>query len=278
MTYIVHGATGAQGAPVLATLTATGHHATAAVRDSSAVTGPAISTDVTSSASLINAYIGASGVFAHLPVGPPDMQMAAARAIAEAVQAARPPRVVFSTSGYGTSANTDSPAGFLSQALAATGTSHAIVEPRLFLENLLLPPVHQGATLDGQLRYPLRADYAVSWASHLDVADVVVQLLTDRTVNGVVSVGSLLGLVGDDLAASYSHHYNRDITYNAIDPEEFGRLITPMFGEAAARPVIDSYVWRATQTDEVIPEHTAAQTLLGLTPRSVHAWLTEMGI
>lgn len=161
--------------------------------------------------------------------------------------------------------------------LADIGTSYAIVEPRLFLENLLLPPVHTGATADGTLSYPLRTDYAVSWASHLDVADVVVRLLTDTAVTGVVSVGALPGLVGDDLAEGFSRHYGRPILYDAMTPEAFGDMIIPMFGEPGARPVIDSYVWRASQSDETIPEDTSAQKLLGLHPRRVDKWLRDLG-
>ena len=58
----------------------------------------------------------------------------------------------------------------------------------------------------------------------------------------------------------------------------FGALIIPMFGEAGARPVIDSYVWRATQDDETIPVDTAAQNLLGIHPRRVHEWLGDLAV
>lgn len=277
MTYLVHGATGAQGSPVLASLTAAGHSATAAVRGTTETTVPTIAVDLTSVDSLLEAYRGVDGVFVHLPVGPPDLQMAAARAVATAVQETRPARVVLSTSGYTTGDEAASPVGHLAHVLAASSVSHAVVEPRLFLENLLLPPVHAGATEEGVLRYPLRTDYAVSWASHLDVADVVVRLLTDHTVTGVVSVGALPGLVGDDLAAGFAAHLARDVVFEAITPEAFGQTITPMFGPAAAQPVIDSYVWRGQQEHEVIPEHTSAQRLLGLTPRSVQDWLRDVG-
>lgn len=277
MTYLIHGATGAQGSPVLAALTALGHSATAAVRGTTEAPAPSVAVDLTSVDSLTAAYRGVDGVFVHLPVGPPDAQMAAARAVAAAVTEARPARVVLSTSGYATGDDTTSPLGFLAHALADGGVSHAVVEPRLFLENLLLPPVHAAATGEGVLRYPLRTDYSVSWASHLDVADVVARLLTDHTVSGVVSVGALPGLLGDDLAAGFARHYQRHVTFEAIDPATFGELIIPMFGAAAAQPVIDSYTWRATQGDDVVPRRTSAQQLLGLTPRSVEDWLRDVG-
>lgn len=278
MTYIVHGATGAQGSPVLAALEVAGQPATPAVRDISRVAGQAVAVDLTDSDSLARAYAGASGVFVHLPVGSPDLQAEVSHAVVAAVRKSRPERVVFSTSGYGSSADAESPAAIMAAGLADGGTSYAIVEPRLFLENLLLPPVHAGVITDGKLNYPLRPDYAASWASHLDVADVVVRLLTDTTVTGVVSVGALPGLGGDDLARGFSRHYDKPVTYCAMDPDAFGTMIIPMFGEVAARPVIDSYVWRASQPDETIPEDTSAQRILGIHPRRVDEWLGELGV
>lgn len=278
MTFIVHGASGAQGGPVLAALQAAGRSATAAVRDPSRVAGQAVGVDLTSVDSLLEPYASAEGVFVHLPVGPPDLQLQAARAVAEAVARTRPARVVLSTSGYatGTGDPTDSAHDHLAAALAASGTSYAVVEPRLFLENLLLPTVSAGVEDQGVLRYPLREDYAVSWSSHLDVADVVVRLLLDPTVTGVVSVGALPGLLGADLAAGFGRAHGREITFAAQDPEEFGRTIVPLFGEAAARPVVDSYAWRALQPGDVIPEETSAQRLLGLSPRTVEEWLRDV--
>jgi hypothetical protein len=65
---------------------------------------------------------------------------------------------------------------------------------------MFMPIVFEPAREQGILRYPLREVYATSWSSHLDVADVVILLLVDRTLTGIVSVGALPGLVGDNLA------------------------------------------------------------------------------
>jgi hypothetical protein len=49
--------------------------------------------------------------------------------------------------------------------------STAVIAPRLYLENLLLPIVIEPVKTDNTLSYPLRSDYPVSWRSHLDIAD-----------------------------------------------------------------------------------------------------------
>ncbi|WP_311208427.1 MULTISPECIES: NAD(P)H-binding protein [unclassified Aeromicrobium] len=276
MTYIVHGASGAQGSPVLAALRAAGHHATAAVRDPASVRGPAVAADYSSIDSLISAYQGASGVFVHLPVGAPEYQWSVATNVALALDRADVPRVVMSTSGYPLAPGTG-PAALL-DALGASGRSFAALDPKLFLENLLLPGVLDTVRLEGVLRYPLRADYNLSWVSHLDVADAAVRLLLDHDVTGRVSIGALPPLVGSELAAGFANHFGTSMSFEAQDPEDFGRGIIPLFGEQAARPVIDAYIWRQSQESEVIDEEVSAQRLLALTPRPVSRWLAELGV
>ncbi|MBD8703836.1 NAD(P)H-binding protein [Frigoribacterium sp. CFBP9039] len=280
MTYLIHGATGAQGSPVAAALTKSGASVAAAVRDPSTYSGDgtAVAVDLTSVASLAAAYEGVDGVFVHLPIGTNEQQLAHARNIVAAVDRARPGRVVVSTSGYpteddGSGAN---PVAALIDGLTATGVSVAIVAPRLFLENLLLPPVTAGVEKDGVLRYPIRQDYAVSWSSHLDVADVAARLLTDASVVGVVGVGALPGLVGADLAAGFAAQSGRAVQFESQEPDDFGSLIEPLFGKAGSDPVVDSYRWRATQESELIDPATSAQERLGLSPRSVEQWLVDL--
>jgi uncharacterized protein YbjT (DUF2867 family) len=279
MTYIVHGATGAQGSPVLSALAAAGLSAVAAVRDTSKVDGEAVAVDLSSVGSLAAAYEGADGVFLHLPLGHPDAQRQRALVIGEALRQAQPRRVVFSTSGFTIGAGGDDlvAPNVMARELAASGVSHAIVEPRLYLENLLLPPL-LAAVHEGVLSYPLRADYATSWSSHLDVAEVVVRLLQTPEVTGIVSVGALPGLVGADLADGFSRYLGAPVSYRAIAPEEMGEMIRPLFGEAATTPVVESYRNRAEQAGEEIPADRSAQKLLGLAPRSVEDWLRAMGV
>lgn len=281
MTIIVHGATGAQGAPLLSLLQAAGHDATAAVRDTTKVDGKAVSVDFDSVASLAEAYEGAEGVFVYLPLGSPDQQVAFATAIGDAVTQARPKRVVFSTSGYPLTLpdGTTTAHGILHDKLEQSGVSYAVIAPKTFLENLLLPITLEPARTEGTLRYPIREDYAISWISHLDMADIAVKLLTDNVdVQGVVTAGALPALLGDDLARGFSAHLNKPVTFESQNPDDYGKLIIPIFGAAGVEPVIASYHARWSMPDERIDESRSAQKLLGVTPRSVEQWLHDMRI
>jgi len=286
MTYLVHGATGAQGSPVVAALLAAGSSVTALSRDGAPVPGAASApVDYASVDSLTAAYDGADGVFVHLPLGPPDLVLPYARNVAAAVARARPSRVVVSTSGGVVDAPgdplqqpADAPLPVLLAGLAASGISYAVTAPRLFLENLLLPPVIEGVRADGVLRYPVRTDFAVSWASHLDVADAAAALLLRTDVSGVVGVGQLPGITGTDLAAAFTEHLGREVEFEQITPARFGELIVPLVGEAAAAGVVALYDALWAQPSSLIGESGSAQHRLELAPRTTTAWLTDVGV
>ena len=282
MADIIHGATGAQGSPVLSALTSAGRSVVAAVRHPEAVPdGIAVrQVDLVSVDSLASTYEGADGVFVHLPMGAPQ-----ARAVVEAVARTRPGRVVISTSGQivdqpgsPLQAPADSPIMTLIDGVTGSGVPTAVVAPRLYLENLLLPVVLGPVREEGVLRYPLPASFPVSWSSHLDVAEVVARLLTDASpTTGTVGVGHLPGLTGPDLAAAFSNHLGHEVRFEGITPEAFGELITPLFGPAAA-PVVDLYRALNAQDGNTIADGSSAQELLGLRPRSIGQWLEDLAV
>ena len=287
MADIIHGATGAQGSPVLSALTSAGRTAIAAVRHPEAVPAgiAARQVDLASADSLAAAYEGADGVFVHLPMGAAEAVAAQARAVVEAITRARPGRVVISTSGQivdqpdsPLQAPADSPIMTLIDGVTGSGVPTAVVAPRLYLENLLLPVVLGPVLEEGVLRYPLPASFPVSWSSHLDVAEVVTRLLTnDSPTTGTVGVGHLPGLTGLDLATAFSSRLGREVRFEAITPETFGELITPLFGPAAA-PVVDLYRALNAQDGNTIAEDSSAQGLLGLRPRPIGQWLEDLAV
>lgn len=281
MRYIVHGATGAQGSPVVSALTAAGGKVSALTRDPG-LSIPGVDTvvaDLASSDSLARAYSSADGVFVHLPAAPDEALRPMARNIAAALRIANPDRVVISTSGgqASSAAGQDSALGSLLAGVGEAGISHAVIEPRLFFENLLMPPLVEAVRGDGVLRYPIREDIAISWASHLDIADAAVELLVNRTeATGIVGVGQRPGITGKDLATAYSTHLGTEVVFEAVVPAEFGKNIASVVGEAAAAGVVALYqgLWEAPV--HVIDDATSAQQKLGLTPRTTEQWLTDM--
>ncbi|MDX3450875.1 hydroxylase [Streptomyces sp. ME02-8801-2C] len=177
-----------------------------------------LAVDYSSTTNLTDAHRGAEGVFVHLPVTPEEDRLTFARNVVTAVREARPARVVFSTSGAlvhpdGDSRRDDS-AGTTVSVLAAgpadSAVSHAVIEPRFYLENLLLPHVIAGVREEGVLHYSLPSGFPTSWASHLDIADAATVPFERPDIAGVVSVGQYPGVSGEELAEAFSHGRQRE--------------------------------------------------------------------
>ncbi|CAM5701234.1 SDR family oxidoreductase [Streptomyces canus] len=288
MTYVIHGATGAQGAPVVTALAAADKSVVALTRNAEATVAGArvVAADYSSVENLTAVYRDAEGVFIHLPIVAEEDRRACARNVVAAVRAAQPDRVVFSTSGFvlddpgngyhdGTA---ESAVATLADGLAGSGVSHAVIEPRLFFENLLMPHVVGAVREQGVLRYPLPDGFRVSWASHLDIADVAAALFERQDVTGVVSVGQYPAITGQDLAEAFSARLGRDAVYEAITPDAFRASAAPLIGEGPAADVADSYKAMGALPDRSITPERSAQKLLGITPRTAIQWLTDIGV
>ncbi|MEU0676931.1 NAD(P)H-binding protein [Streptomyces sp. NPDC006172] len=287
MSYVIHGAAGAQGNPLLSHLKATGKPAVAVGRKSGTHPDgtPVVAAGYTSVQELASVYADADGVFVHLPVVSEEDRLAYARNIVAALSQARPRRVVVSTSGAiidrphpQLQAPDDSAIQTLVRGLEETGLSHAVIAPRLFLENLLLPPILDVVRTQGVLRYPPAADFPVSWSSHLDNADVAAALFDRPDITGTIAVGQHPGITGPDLAQAFTDHLGRRVTYEPLSPEAFGQLLVPLIGDAGAAAVSALYEGLATVPDNTISAHNSAQQLLGLTPRTTAQWLMQIGL
>lgn len=287
MAYVIHGATGAQGAPIYRRLANSGKEVRAAGRGINLGEGVnAVSADFASAVSLINAYRDADGIFIHLPLGSEEQRLRFADNIITAVQHAKPKRVIVSTSGYIVDAQnsnrlidkTKKPSAIahLINNLESAHPSVAIIAPRFFLENLLLPIIYEPAISEGILRYPLPETFPSSWCSHLDIAEVAARLFDNNSITGTVGVGHLPGLDGNALAHGFSDFLKKPVSYEPLDPAVFKNMLTPLYGSEAATEVADSYANYARVGSNVIRQETSAQSLLDLKPRTIESWLSEI--
>ncbi|MFC4463191.1 hydroxylase [Streptomyces xiangluensis] len=224
------------------------------------------------------AYRGAAGVFVHLPVTSEEDRQIFAGNILTVVRAARPARVVFSTSGFPINPAVGGAAATLAAGLAGSGVSHAVIARELYLENLLMPYVIDSVRERGVLPYAIRADFPLSWASHLDIADVAVALFERTDVTGAVSVGQYPAITGSDLAEAFGAKLGRDVVFESITPEEMRTSIAPLIGDGAAADIAEAYQVMSTMQGRSIAPENSAQKLLGVTPRTTSQWLADMGV
>ncbi|MCO1580803.1 NmrA family NAD(P)-binding protein [Crossiella sp. SN42] len=272
MTYLVHGATGAQGGPVAELLKANGH-------DVRPLTRALASLD--DAAALTSAYAGVDAAFVHLPITPdPAAPARWAEAIGTAALAAGVRRVVISTSGGVPEAPAQADRMAMLHGLAARlragGARVTVLAPRFFRENLLLPPIQERLRAESVLAYPIRADQVIAWSSHLDVAEAAVAALTGADAPELVHLGQ--PLTGPELAEAFTAHLGRPVRYEQLTPERFTELMTPLLGAGAAAGIAAAYAELATLPGASFPADQGGEALLGTGIRSTQAWLTELGV
>ncbi|CAM4457601.1 hypothetical protein NONI108955_30380 [Nocardia ninae] len=154
-----------------------------------------------------------------------------------------------------------------------------MISTRFYLENLLLPPVLAGIRDQSQLRYPIGPDIAIAWTTHLDVADTAAAAFQRGPMApDLVTVGHLPPLRGKDLAHGFSQHEGRTIEFQPITPTEFGTAIEPIIGAAAALAVTALYASLADVPEISFDTTDSAQQQLGLSPRSVERWLSDLRV
>lgn len=137
-----------------------------------------------------------------------------------------------------------------------------------------------GVKDEGVLRYPLRADLAVAWSSHLDVADAAVAALTLDVAPDAVDIGQIPAITGVELAEAFAEHFSRAVTFEAVTPDAFGASIAPIIGGggAAAGGVSQLYTGLESADSVAFDSATGSAVALGIVARSTRAWLVDLGV
>jgi nucleoside-diphosphate-sugar epimerase len=250
-TIAVHGATGSQGAPVVAALTAAGH----AVRPVSRAAG----TDLLDRRSLEAAYARADAVVLQLPLVYDARALEMADNAARAAEVAGVPHLVINAG----CALPPEPIGvpFLDarrRAAAAQVERVTLLEPtRLYLENISAP--WSGG--DGVIAYPLPGDVPLAWVATDDVAGAVVRAI-EASVAGRYALPGVTA-TGDEVAAALGARWQ------PITPDEFADRLRPHLGDHAADGTAAVYRMAAPAPT---PDAAPAREALGWAPRSIEDW------
>lgn len=112
-----------------------------------------------------------------------------------------------------------------------TGLSHAVIAPRLFLENLLLPPIS-------------------------DNADVAAALFDRPDITGTIAVGQHPGITSPDLAQAITDHLGRRVSY-----EPLARGVRPLLVPRPVPSAPNAYrpTWPRTSTTTTAPQASATK-------------------
>jgi uncharacterized protein YbjT (DUF2867 family) len=257
MIIAIHGATGSQGAPVAAHLTAAGH----TVRPLSRATG----VDLFDRGSLEAAYAGAGAVVLQLPLLYDERALEVADNAARAAEAAGIPHLVLNASTQ----LPPQPIGvpFLDARLVAAAADVprvTVLQPTLYLENITVR--------DGVIAYPLPGDVPVPWVATADVAIAVERAIT-REVAGWFALPGVPAS-GHEVAAAIGTAIGRPVVWQTITPDEFAELLRPHLGDHAAEGTAAVYRMHAA-SPPAWPDPAPAREALDWAPRDAAAWAAE---
>lgn len=231
MIVVVHGATGAQGRPVVRRLTAGGHTVRALARrpDPARIPDGAVPVhgDAADPDALARAYDGADAVVVVLPGGAADdVAVAQADAILTALNRARVPRAVFNAGG----GVWDDPPGipFLdARTRMVTGLPEAVAVPVVvapaggLMENFSETWILERLRRDGQLVNTMPADALTRPVAMQDVADAIATVLTEDAPPPRVLVSGPTEVTGNQVAAAVATHRGRPVTWTTIPQGEY---------------------------------------------------------
>ena len=239
MQVAVFGATGDQGAGQLRRLLAAGHSPVAISRKPAASTQyETRAADFADHASLIRAIEGVDAIFLNFPstsFNAADPLIEAAGVIANA--AAQSPTMsvlVFNTSlpvskekmGYmAQDARVDMRARIL-----ASGVPAVIVQPVVFLDNLLKAWCWPGILAEGRIVYPHAETLDVTWICHDDIADLMIAAMTRPHLAGrIFAIGGGETVRGPQLAAKLSRAWRRKLTFHSLGVEDYAARMYQVF-------------------------------------------------
>ncbi len=247
----VHGATGAQGRPVVDRLLAAGHRVRALARSADPTRLPAgvepVAVDLLDPDPLVAAYTGADAVVAVLPGGAgPDVAVRQADAVLTALARAGVPRAVVNTGGGVWS--TPPGVGFLDARTRlvaglpdAVGTAIVLQPAGGLMENLAERWVVDRLRATGELVGSTPPDAPTTPVAMADLASAAVDALTGTAPPAWTVVHGPAAVTGAEIAARVAAHLGRPVTWTRISPEEHLRGVATGLGERYAANIAALY-------------------------------------
>lgn len=270
-TVVVHGASGAQGAPVARALLDRGVRVFGIARDPSRLPDGVIAAraDLADADALATAYQGADAVVVQLPLAfAPDVIDAHTRAVVAAVERAEVGQVVLNTGSPVPPDEVGTPFVDgrirLARALREAAATATVVAPLFaYMENLAIPSSAQRIRERGELAYPVPDDLPVPWLALDDLANAVADLLEDPAPPTRRILAGPAALAGPDAAAELTAGLGRDVRWVSIDHVEYAAMLAPHLGKASAAGIAAFYAPRPADAEPPAPP---ADVVHGTTP------------
>jgi uncharacterized protein YbjT (DUF2867 family) len=157
-------------------------------------------------------------------------------------------------------------------AVRAGGAPFVVLQPTVFMDNLLAPWSLPGIAEHGVLAYPAPEAARISWLSHRSLADVVFAAATHPDAAGRdFRIGGAEALAGEALCAQLARHLGRPIRYQRIPLDGFAAGLDQAFGPPAGQRIASLYARLETEPDALAVD-PAAWSFFGVTPETFAAF------
>jgi len=155
-------------------------------------------------------------------------------------------KIVWNTSGWLESQKIGSPVDDVKldvqEYLKNSGLDYVIIEPTIYMENMMGPFCAPFITNEKKLAYPTPEAMPIGWIASRDVSAFVVEAIYNTELKAdTFKISGLEALKGNDLALQFSKGVAEKIVYYPQQPKEFGDILKPFVGEAGASSVAAYY-------------------------------------
>lgn len=155
-------------------------------------------------------------------------------------------KIVWNTSGWLETQKIGSPVDDVKldvlDYLKNSGVDYVIIEPTIYMENMMGPFCAPFITNEKKLAYPTPEAMPIGWIASRDVSAFVVEAIYNENLKAdSFKISGLENLKGNDLATEFSKGTGEEIVYYPQKPKEFGDILKPMVGEAGANSVAAYY-------------------------------------
>lgn len=286
---LVYGGTGSQASSTVWTLLERGHQPSVLTRNgekarkmkeagAQVVIGNTGDVD-----SLIKASKGMDAVALMTPIFTNVLPAITAANAIKAAKAAEVPLIVWNTGGKASDEQIGNPLldhqKETTSLLAGSGLKYIILQPTVYLENLLGPYTAPFVAKENKLAYPHPADMQVHWIASQDMGKLVVVALERPQLSGSrFEIAGTQRLDGPGLAARFSAALGREITYYAMPPAQFGAILNEAFGPGAGDGVAKDYQLLYEQEElkkKYLVDTSPFLSKLPVTMTSVEEWVEQ---
>lgn len=157
-------------------------------------------------------------------------------------------------------------------AVRAGGAPFVVLQPTIFMDNLLTPWSLPAIVEHGILAYPAAEGARISWLSHRSLADFVFAAANHPEAAGRdIRIGGPEALTGTELCERLGARLGRPVNYQRIPLDGFAAGLDQEFGPPAGQRIASLYAKLDAEPGAMAVDPAAA-AFLGATPESFAAF------